>query len=143
MNRRTVYYPAVIVAAVAYFVLGAIWFTALSKPWQAAIGKTMAELGREGSPTVGYGVAFASNLVIAWILGRLMIALGKATVAGGVTLAALLWLGFTATAMATEFAFEARSLEGFAIIAGYPLVGMIIMGAILGAWRGQRAAAGA
>jgi Protein of unknown function (DUF1761) len=138
MSEGKVHYPAVIVAAVAHFVLGAIWFTALSKPWQTAIGKTMEELTREGSAPNGYVVAFVANLIIAWVLGRLMIATGKTTALGGMALGALLWLGFTGTTMATEFAFEARSLEAFAIIASYPLVGMIIMGAILGAWRGKQ-----
>lgn len=143
MNGRRAYYPAVIVAAVAHFVLGAVWFTVLSRPWLAAIGKTMEELTREGSATVGYVVAFAANLVIAWVLARLMIATGKTTLTGGMALASLLWLGFTATTMGTAFVFEARSIEGFAIIAGYPLVGMTIMGAILGAWRGKQSAVAA
>jgi len=47
----------------------------------------------------------------------------------------LLWLGFTATTMATAFVFEGRSIEAFAVIAGYPLAGLLIMGAILGPWQ--------
>ncbi|HUI44105.1 MAG TPA: DUF1761 domain-containing protein [Terriglobia bacterium] len=141
MKSGKVHYPAVIVAAVAHFVLGAVWFTVLSKPWQAAIGKTMAELSQTGNATLGYVVAFVANLIIAWVLARLMITAGRTTPSGGMALAALLWLGFTGTTMGTEFAFEARSLEAFAIIAGYPLIGMLIMGAILGAWRGKRSPA--
>ena len=135
LNGETVNYPAVILAAVAHFVLGAIWFTVLQKPWLASVGKTLGELMREGNATLGYVVAFGANLIIACVLARLMIALGRTTVMAGIALAALLWLGFTATTMGTAFVFEARSLEGFAIIAGYPLVGMLIMGAILGAWK--------
>ena len=37
--------------------------------------------------------------------------------------------------MATEFAFEGRTPRAFAIIAGDPLAGMLVMGAILGAWQ--------
>jgi hypothetical protein len=133
MNGRRVNYFAVLVAAVAYFVLGAIWFTALQKPWLAAIGKTADEL--TGSPATGYVVAFVSNLFMAWILARLIIASGRASLWGGVAMAALLWLGFVATVMATEFVFEGRTLQALAIIAGYPLAGMLIMGAILGAWQ--------
>lgn len=135
MNREGVNYPTVILAAVAHFVLGAIWFTVLQKPWLASVGKTLDQLSRQANATLGYVVAFGANLIIAWVLARLMIATGRTTVAGGVGLAALLWLGFTATTMGTAFVFEARSLQAFAIIAGYPLVGMLLMGAILGAWR--------
>jgi Protein of unknown function (DUF1761) len=140
MDGGKVNYPAVIVAAVAHFVLGSIWFTVLQKPWLASVGKTLGELRRQGNATVAYTVAFGANLILAWVLARLMIATGRTTVARGMELAALLWLGFTATTMATAFVFEARSLEAFAIIAGYPLVGMLLMGAILGAWKGKSAA---
>jgi hypothetical protein len=47
---------------------------------------------------------------------------------------AFLWV-LIGAAFATEYAFEARSIQIFAINAGYPLVGMMVMGAILGVWR--------
>ncbi|HXJ91660.1 MAG TPA: DUF1761 domain-containing protein [Terriglobia bacterium] len=135
MSGERVNYPAVILAAVVHFVLGSIWFTVLQRPWLASVGKTLAELRQQGNATLAYVVAFGANLIIASVLARLMIALGKTGVACGMGLAALLWLGFTATTMATALVFEAQSLEAFAVIAGYPLVGMLLMGAILGAWK--------
>src|SRR5215469_8246366 len=116
MSGERVNYPAVIVAAVAHFVLGAIWFTVLQRPWLASIGKTLDELRQQGNATLAYVVAFGANLVIAGLLARLMIAMRRTTIAGGMSLAALLWLGFTVTTMATAFVFEGRSLKGFAII---------------------------
>jgi len=133
MERRRVNYIAVVVAAVAHFVLGAIWFSALRRPWLEAIGKTPGQLS--GSPAAGYVVAFVSNLVIAWVLARLIIASGRTGLLVGVAMAGLLWLGFVGTTMATEFVFEGRTLGAYAVIAGYPLVGMLVMGAILGRWQ--------
>jgi hypothetical protein len=135
MNGGRVNYPAVVLAAVAHFVLGAIWFTVLQRPWLASMGKTLNELRQQGNATLAYVVAFGANLVIAGVLARLMIAMGRTTIVGAMRLAALLWLGFTVTTMATAFVFEARSLDAFAIIAGYPLAGMLVMGAILGGWK--------
>jgi len=135
MNGGRVNYPAVVLAAVAHFVLGAIWFTVLQRPWLASMGKTLNELRQQGNATLAYVVAFGANLVIAGVLAHLMIAMGRTTIVGGMSLAALLWLGFTVTTMATAFVFEARSLDAFAILAGYPLVGMLVMGAILGGWK--------
>ncbi|HEV2423313.1 MAG TPA: DUF1761 domain-containing protein [Terriglobia bacterium] len=132
MDDRRVNYIAVVVAAVAYFVLGAIWFSAFRGPWLEAVGKTPNQL--TGSPATGYVVAFVSNLVIAWILARLIIAMTQRGLVRGAAMGALLWLGFTATTMATEFVFEGRTLGAYGIIAGYPLVGMLVMGAILGRW---------
>jgi hypothetical protein len=134
MNGHRVSYAAVIVAAVAHFVLGAVWFTILSAPWLAGIGKTREELMRTGSPTLAYVIAFVSNLVMASILAWLISATGRPTVARGALWGALVWLGFVATTMGTAFVFEARSLESFAITAGYPLAGLLIMGAIVGGW---------
>lgn len=133
MDGRRVNYIAVVVAAVAHFVLGAIWFSALRQAWLQAIGKTPDQL--TGSSATGYVVAFVSNLVIAWILARLIIATGRTSLLGGITMAGLLWLGFTGTTMATEFVFEGRTLGAYGIIAGYPLTGMLIMGAIVGRWQ--------
>jgi hypothetical protein len=42
--------------------------------------------------------------------------------------------------MGTEFVFEGRSLEIFVITAGYPLVGTLLMGAIVGGWKKKQKA---
>lgn len=139
MEGRRVNHIAVVVAAAVYFVLGAIWFTALRKPWLEAIGKTPDQL--TGGPATGYLVAFISNLIIAWMLAWLIIALGRKGLLAGAATGALLWLGFTATTMATEFVFEGRTLGAYGIIAGYPLIGMLVMGAILGRWQKRSASA--
>jgi Protein of unknown function (DUF1761) len=138
VNGRETNYPAVIAAAVVHFLLGAVWFWALMSPWLAGIGKTYEGLAREGSPVLAYVVAFASNLVLAWSLSWLIRATGHDTIAGGMLIGAALWLGFVATTTATEYVFEARSFEIFAINAGYPLAGMLIMGGLLGAWKKKR-----
>jgi Protein of unknown function (DUF1761) len=134
-TSERVSYTAVIVAASIHWVLGAIWFTVFSAPWLEGIGKTRAALMQRQNPTLVYLVAFASNLALAWILAWLIAATGRATAARGVKLAALLWLGLVCTTIGTEQAFEGRSFRAFAIEAGYPLAGILIMGAILGRWR--------
>jgi hypothetical protein len=49
--------------------------------------------------------------------------------------AALLWLGFVLTTWATEYVFEVRTYALFAINTGFWLIGMVVMGAIVGAWK--------
>jgi len=137
MNGRKINYIAVVVAAVAHFVLGAIWFTVFQKQWLAAIGKTVDQL--TGNEALGYVVAFACNLIMAWMLAWLITQTGRTSLAGGLAMAALLWLGFTGTTMATAFVFEGRTIEAFTVIAGYPLAGLLIMGAILGLWQKRSA----
>ena len=136
MNANKINLWAVAVAAVVYWLLGAAWFTSLSNPWLASIGKTMDQLkGEAASPGVAYMVALVCNVVIAYVLGWVIVTTGEQTAMRGASIGALLWIGFIGTTMGTEPIFEGRSLAGFGITAGYPLVGMLIMGAIVGGWK--------
>jgi hypothetical protein len=127
---------AVAVAAVVYWLLGAAWFTVMSKPWLDSIGKTMEQLTKEAvSPGIAYGVAFVCNLIIAYVIGWVTVGTGEQTVVRGATVGALLWIGLVGTTIGTAFIFEGRSFVGFWLTAGYPLVGMLLMGAIVGGWK--------
>ena len=55
----------------------------------------------------------------------------------GIKIASLVWLAFVGAVMGTQYTFEARSLGYFGVTAGYPLIGLLIMGAIVGGWRGR------
>lgn len=127
---------AVVVAAVVYWLLGAAWFTIFSQPWLTGIGKTMDQLKQEAvNPGVAYAVAFVANLVIAYVLGWVVVSTGEQSAVRGVTIGALMWIGFVGTTIGTAHVFEGRSLTGFVLTAGYPLVGMLLMGAIVGGWK--------
>ncbi len=127
---------AVVVAAAVYWLLGAAWFTLLQKPWLDSIGKTMEQLTKDGvNPGIAYGVAFVCNLVIAYVIGWVTVGTGEQTVVRGVTIGALLWVGLVGTTIGTAFIFEGRSFAGFWLTAGYPLVGMLLMGAVVGGWK--------
>ena len=79
-------------------------------------------------------IAVTFGAVPGW-LGWLILATGPQTAARGVMIALAVWAGFIASAFATEYVFEGRSLQIFAINTGYPLVGLLIMGIVLGAWK--------
>ena len=136
MNAGKINILAVVVAAVVYWLLGAAWFTVLSKAWLAGIGKTMEQLKQEGgSPALAYVVALVCNLIMACVLSWLVIQTGEQTAMRGIGLGALLWMGLVGTSIGTEYVFESRSLQIFAITGGYPLVGLVLMGAIVGGWK--------
>lgn len=127
--------PAVVVAAIAYWMLGAPWFSMLQKPWLLGIGKTVEQIHASGMPKwLPHVVTLIANFAMAYVLGWLIVALGWQGLAHGAQVGAFLWV-LIGAAFATEYAFEARSIQIFAINAGYPLVGMMVMGAILGVWR--------
>lgn len=82
-----------------------------------------------------YGTALVCTLILAIFLSWLIQATGPQTHIRGVKIALIAWFGFVFTTWATEYAFEARSLQILAINTGYSLTGMVLMGAILGAWK--------
>lgn len=134
MNARVNWW-AVLVAALVYFALGAVWYTLLAEPWMAGVGKTRDELmAQNGGSAMPYIVSLLCNLLLASVLGQVIVATGRATAKHGVRVAFIAWAGFIATTIMMHYQFEARPFTLWTINAGYPLVGMLIMGAILGAW---------
>jgi hypothetical protein len=126
---------AVMVAAILHWLLGAVWFTLLKQQWLAGLGTTSDKLMAAGIPVwLPHVVTLIANLLLAYVIGWVILATGSQTLVRGIGVAVFLWL-VVASVFATELVFEAKSLEFFCIVAGYPLVGMMIMGAVLGAWK--------
>lgn len=129
-------YVAILVAAIVCFLLEAAWYSFFNQAWLAGTGRTRAWLMSQGvSPAVQYGVAILAAIGIAAALSYFVQSTGPQTALRGVATAFWLWLGFVLTIWATEYAFELRPLSLFCINAGFWLVGMIVMGAIVGAWK--------
>ena len=127
-------YPAVAVAAIAYWVLGALWYALLfSKPWMALEHMT-EEQARTMNPVLPYVITFLLNLLIAFVLAQLCLWRNATTAARGAALGILLWVGFVGPITYTTYMYELRPWQLFAINQFYPLVGLCLMGAILGAW---------
>jgi Protein of unknown function (DUF1761) len=130
-------YLAVLVAAVAAWVLGAVWYQVLSQPWLAAQGKTKADMKPPASKVAAFApfvLVFIAELIMAWMLAGILGHLGGVTVRNGVISGAACWFGFVLTTIATNYAFHGRKIMLTVIDAGYWLVVLIIMGAILGAF---------
>ena len=137
MNNSKTNHLAVIVSALVYFVIGGLWFGALfSRPWMAAVGKTAEELQKTTMPVGAlYVLAFITSLILCYTLNALLQRGGKQSAGEGVKLGIGLWIGIVATTAGPIFMFSGLSLRLFLLDTGYPLVAMIISGAIIGAWR--------
>jgi hypothetical protein len=122
-------YVAVIVAAVAGFIVGAAWYTVLAKPWMAAAGKTKDSRKPGPGPFLTSAVAL---LVMAYVLAGSIGHLGEVTLINGVISGAIVWAGFVATSMAVNYAFKGAPLSLSLIDGGHWLVVLVVMGAIIG-----------
>ena len=127
-------YGAIVVSAVAYWLLGALWYGVLfSQRWMALEGITM-EQARSMNPVLPYVITLALNLLIAFVLAQLCLWRNANTAARGAAIGVLLWIGIVGPVVFTTYMYEMRPKELFAINEFYPLVGLCLMGAILGAW---------
>lgn len=124
------------IAAIVFFVLGAIWYTVLSSRWLAAIGKTMEQLGADqgGSP-LPYVIGFIAILVMCYSLSWLIERLQATTFAAGMRLGAAVAAGFVAANLALNYGFESRPVTLWLINGVYAIVGLALAGAIIGGWK--------
>jgi hypothetical protein len=140
MSTVKLNWPAIAVAAIASFIFEAIWFSVFMIPWLEGIGRTQDWFIATAAinPAFQYITAFLCSIVAAVVLSVLTQITGPQTAGRGVLIAALVWVGFVATSWAKEYIFEARTLQIFFINAGYSLVGLMLMGAITGAWKSKQ-----
>ena len=127
-------YPAVFVSALAYWLLGALWYgTLFNKQWMSLENISMENAKAQSSPWP-YIITFVLNLLIAFVLAQICIWRNASTAARGAALGILLWIGFVGPITFTNYMYEMRPMQLFAINEFYSLVGLSLMGLILGAW---------
>lgn len=139
MKFSEINHLAVVAAAVAGWLFGALWYGLLANAWVGALGKTMEDFKREKNAEVGkvsaivpYLLSFVCELIMAAALFGILVHVGNFTVRSGMLSAAMLWFGFIVTTMAVNNAFAARKPSLTLIDAGHWLGVLLIMGAILG-----------
>ena len=136
MSNIRLNWVAILVAAIASFLFEALWFSVFMKEWLSGIGRTMEWLVATGiNPAIQYAVAILCSVIVATVLSICIQASGELTTRRGVIVAAVIWFGFIATGWAKEYIFEVRTLQIYAINAGYALFDLMLIGAIVGAWK--------
>ena len=138
MENKKINHTAVIVAAIPYTLLGYPWFAIFRDPWFEGGGLTVEQLmNGPGYPTA-FSIAIISSILIAYTLAFFVNRTGEPTVSRSIKIGLLIWAGFILPLLVTQYSFEARSLAYFAITCGYPLIGLLIMGIIIGSWKQQK-----
>ena len=139
MNLGGLNYVAVLLAAVASFLFGGLWYGALSKPWLAAIGISEDDLRKRQASVAPFVIAVVAQIVMAWMLAGVLLHLARGGMAinirAGMISGFFLWLGFVVTTLATNHAFQGARRQLTLIDGGHWLGVLLIQGAILG-WFG-------
>ncbi|MBV8836731.1 MAG: DUF1761 domain-containing protein [Alphaproteobacteria bacterium] len=135
-------YLAVIIAAVVAWIVGAVYYTLLSKPWVAAHGKSMEAFKAEQAACKGtvhawlpFVLVFLADLAIAYVLAGMVGHLGVVTIRSAVISGAFAWAGFMLTTMLANNAFSGARYMLTVINAGHWLIVVIVMGIVIG-WMG-------
>jgi len=137
-------YWAVIVSAIAFFVLGSFWYTDVlfGKAWRNSMGKTDEEFEKERVNTSmpkSFGLMFLGSLLMAFVMAHLVDLMAvvypdSGNVELGLMTGFWVWFGYIASYVLTAVAFENRPWKYYFINTGYWLFGALIMGVILTAW---------
>ena len=131
-------WTAIIVAAVAAWVFGAVYYGILGKTWIAAQGETMDSLkarnaGKSAAAKAApFIISFIAEIVMAAALSGILFHSAMAGPRQGAITGALIWLGFVVTTILVNNAYAFRSLRLTAIDAGHWLGALIIIGAVVG-----------
>ena len=130
-------YMAILVAAIACFLLEAAWYSYFMQTWLNGIGRTREWLMSSAgyNPALQYGTALVMAALMAAVISCITQLSGPQTAMRGIKVAVLLWTGCELTVYSTEYVFEVRPWSLLLVNAGYWLVGMILMGAIVGLWK--------
>jgi len=137
MDWESVNWWAVLVAAVASFLIGGVWYGAMfAKSWPRlhAFTPEQIEVLRKQQAR-GFAIFFICDLLLAAVAAGLAGALKLDTALAGASLGFWLWLGLAATQTLTLNVAAGKPGALFWIDGSKQLASLLTMGAILGAWR--------
>jgi hypothetical protein len=131
-------YIPVLLAAVASFVFGGVWYNLFSRQWMEAVGMSPEPVRGERGTIGLYVLALVAQLVMAWMLAGALHHLSLGGLAPGIRTglisAALIWLGFVVPTMVVNYAFHGAKRALSLIDGGHWLGVLLIQGAIIGWW---------
>jgi Protein of unknown function (DUF1761) len=129
-------YLANLVAAIGCFLVQAGWYSVFLQKWLDGVGRTREWLTSSGlNPAIQYATALLCGFVAATVLSGFIQVSGPQTLWRGIKVAVGAWLGFVLPIWGTEYIVEVRPWSLYAINCGFWLIGLVLMGAIVGAWR--------
>lgn len=122
-------YIAILAAAVAAYLAGAIYYYWLGPVWMKA-ARLEPQDAKMSLPLMVTG--FVCELVMAWVMAGIIGHFGDVSVKTGLISAILLWIGFIATTQVVNHRYQGFGWNLTVIDSLHWLVVVLIMGAIIG-----------
>ena len=131
-------YFAVLVGAVVAMVVGSLWYGLFyGKEWMKAIGITQKNIEKAKNKGMAgtYVLAFLGALVMSFFMAVTVDVFNAPTVVSGALVGIFVWAGFVATTHMPHYLFDGRPVALYKIAVTYHLVELILVGALLAAWK--------
>ena len=134
---------AILVAVIANFILGFIWYTPLfGKAWGKEMGYDPNMKPESSEMIKGMLFMVIGNFLFAWVLAHNMAAWSfvpemqeSTAISNGVMAAFFTWLGFYLPGDLGATVWEKKSWKLFAINTGYHFVSLLVVALILSFWK--------
>jgi hypothetical protein len=129
---------AIVVAAVVYWLLGALWYSPvlLGNVWMRASGLEQSDTEGGPGPLI-YLAPFLGYLVSAIATGMLAVATESTTLGDGIVLGLVVGVGYTTVVTAIGAVFSPKMPSPrtwFWITASFNLLGLLITGVLVSVW---------
>jgi hypothetical protein len=137
MLLSQVNYLAVLLCGIVAIGFGALWYSPFlfGKMWMQETDEFDEDVKNRNNSIRVYGLTFLGHVTMAYVLARIMVYTNATTVTEGMRIAFLCWVGFTASTMMINAAYEKKSIRVVAVDGGYHLIILLIFGIIIGAWQ--------
>lgn len=132
-------WSAVVVAALVYFVLGALWYAPpiFGRIWQRSIGWE-PEAGAPQMKLTSYLIPLIAYLVMAVATAMLAAATGSSDLNSGLMLGLVIGIAFALARTAVDAAFDPHKPQRwvwFAVAGGYHFVGIVLVAVLVSVWQ--------
>lgn len=128
---QSVNYLAVLVATIAAFVIGGVWYSPalFGKQWMKAVGL------KENDAKKGMAPTMIKSFIITFIMATTLAIFTPAGLNEGLMVGAVLGIGIASMSSLNNMVYELKPTNLMVINFGYILLMYLAMGAILGAWQ--------
>jgi hypothetical protein len=133
MPTADINYLTVLIGALVPMGVGFLWYSmqGFGKPWMKEVGLSMKDIGK--GPGMGYVYTMLGALLQSFVLAHFVDYARATNWLDGALTGFWIAVGFVATAIAANYIFAQRSLNLWLIDAGYFVVSLTLIGAVLGA----------
>lgn len=124
----------VIVAAIAAFVVGMIWYSPalFGKKYMKMMGVSEKDMAKGKDKMMGVmAQTLVVNFVMAYVLAHVLAFATATTLMDAIQGAIWMWLGFIATSTYIAVLYEKKSMDWWVMTAGHYLFSMIAMAIVL------------